>query len=110
MGRGTRYILSRPRPKCFTLKPSSGAGRRVGRESGLVGLRIVGKSRVMALVAVLLLTHDVAAASWMFSVVNSFMLEPLPYEAQDEFGPLADLRGRRGLRHALVERACISPH
>ena len=39
MGRGTRYILSRPRPKCFTLKPSSGAGRRVGRESGLVGLR-----------------------------------------------------------------------
>ncbi|MGY8777819.1 MAG: hypothetical protein ACKVIN_06815 [Longimicrobiales bacterium] len=40
----------------------------------MVGLRMMAKSLVVTMVAVLSLTLDVAATSSMFSAVNSFML------------------------------------
>jgi putative ABC transport system permease protein len=48
------------------------------------GLRMMAKSPVVSAVAVLSLALGVAANAAMFALLNSFLLEPLPYADQDE--------------------------
>jgi putative ABC transport system permease protein len=48
------------------------------------GLRMMAKSPVVAIVAVLSLSLGVAANASMFSILNSFFFEPLPYESPKE--------------------------
>lgn len=49
-----------------------------------LGLGMIAKSPVVTAVAVLSLALWVSANAWMFSILNSFLLEPLPYADQDE--------------------------
>ena len=48
------------------------------------GLRMMAKSPVVTAVAVLSLALGVAANASMFSILNAFLFEPLPYADQDE--------------------------
>ena len=48
------------------------------------GLRMMAKSPVVAIVAIGSLALGIAANASMFALLNSFLLEPLPYADQDE--------------------------
>lgn len=48
------------------------------------GFRMMAKTPVVSVVAVLSLALGVAANAAMFSILNSFLLEPLPYADQDQ--------------------------
>ncbi|MDH3207663.1 MAG: ABC transporter permease [Gemmatimonadota bacterium] len=47
------------------------------------GLRMMGRTPVVTLVAVVSLALGIAANASMFSLLNSFLFEPFPYEDQD---------------------------
>ena len=56
------------------------------------GLRMMARSPVVTSVAILSLALGIAANASMFSLLNSFLFEPLPYDEQDELVLLRTLR------------------
>jgi putative ABC transport system permease protein len=56
------------------------------------GFRMMAKTPVVTGVAVLSLALGIAANASMFSILNSFLFEPLPYEDQDELVLFQELR------------------
>jgi len=56
------------------------------------GVRMMARSPVVAGVAILSLSLGIAANASMFAVLNSFLLEPLPYEDQEELVLLRSVR------------------
>jgi putative ABC transport system permease protein len=64
------------------------------------GLRMMAKTPVVTVVAVLSLSLGIAANAAMFSILNSFLLEPLPYADQDELVLFQELRAGEGIEDA----------
>ena len=56
------------------------------------GVRMMAKSPLVTAVAVLSLSLGIAANATMFSLLNSFLFEPLPYEDQEELVLLREVR------------------
>ena len=56
------------------------------------GMRMMAKSPVVTVVAVLSLSLGIAANASMFSILNAFLFEPLPYEDQEELVLLREVR------------------
>jgi putative ABC transport system permease protein len=60
------------------------------------GVRMMGRTPVVTLVAVLSLALAVAANAAMFALLNGFLLEPFPYDRQDELALYRTLRQDQG--------------
>ena len=60
------------------------------------GARMMGRTPVVTVVAVLSLALAVAANAAMFALLNGFLLEPFPYERQDELALYRTLRQDQG--------------
>ncbi len=72
------------------------------------GMRMMAKSPVVTAVAVLSLSLGIAANASMFSILNSFLLEPLPYEDQEELVLLREVIPDRAL--ACADHGCCGSH
>lgn len=64
------------------------------------GFRMMSRTPVVTLVAVLSLALGIAANASMFSILNSFLFEPMPYADQEELVLLRTLRTGDGIELA----------
>jgi len=64
------------------------------------GFRMMARTPVVSLVAVLSLSLGIAAVASVLSIANSFLYEPLPYENQDELVLFRSLRTGQGIEMA----------
>jgi putative ABC transport system permease protein len=64
------------------------------------GLRMMARTPVVSLVAVMSLSLGIAGVASVLSLANSFLYEPLPYENQDELVLFRSLRTGQGIEMA----------
>jgi len=64
------------------------------------GFRMMARSPVVTVIAIMSLALGITANASMFAILNSFLLEPLPYENQDELILFRTLRAGEGIEMA----------